>query len=377
MKKRILFMMPALPGGGAEKVCIDILKNFDYESYEVTLFLEYREGIYLDDVPEEVKVLALHPQNTIWFERLHRILRYFHCYTLFHKLVYKYMLLRLLKGVSFDTIVSFMEGSAVRFHSYITHKADENLSWVHIDLEQKHWSLDFFRNKKDELEAYKKMDEIVFVSKDVKRKFLKLYPISNDKCTVIYNLINKDVIRQFADQINVEKRKFTICMVGRLNRQKRYDRALSIAKYLKREGYDFDLWIIGEGNLEKAMKAMCNDYEIDDCVHFLGFQKNPYPYMKVADIYLNTSEAEGYPLVICEAMCLGLPIVATEISGAREILDHSEYGLLVSESEKDIYNGVKMLMDNPSLREKYRRVVLRRAEIFDVPTTMAQIYEIL
>ena len=56
MKKKVLFMMPALPGGGAEKVLIDILKNFDYASYEVTLFLEYKEGVYLNDVPEEVRI---------------------------------------------------------------------------------------------------------------------------------------------------------------------------------------------------------------------------------------------------------------------------------------------------------------------------------
>ena len=103
MKKNIMFMMPALPGGGAEKVLIDILKNFDYASYEVTLFLEYKEGVYLNDVPEEVRILALHSQNTIWFERFHRVLRIFHSYVLFHTLVYKYMFMKLLKGEQFDT----------------------------------------------------------------------------------------------------------------------------------------------------------------------------------------------------------------------------------------------------------------------------------
>ncbi len=99
--------------------------------------------------------------------------------------------------------------------------------------------------------------------------------------------------------------------------------------------------------------------------------------MKEADIYLNTSEAEGYPLVVCEALCLGLAIVATDISGASEILAGSEYGLLVSEKDEDIYKGVKRLMDDASLREKYRAKALQRAEMFDVPTTMAQIYKIL
>lgn len=66
-----------LAGRRSGKVLIDILKNFDYASYEVTLFLEYKEGVYLNDVPEEVRILALHSQNTIWFERFHRVLRIF------------------------------------------------------------------------------------------------------------------------------------------------------------------------------------------------------------------------------------------------------------------------------------------------------------
>lgn len=377
MKKKIMFMMPALSGGGAEKVLLDILKNFDYTSYEVTLFLEYKEGVYLNELPEEVKILALHKQNTIWFERLHRVLRVSHCYAFFHELVYKYMFLKLLKGERFDTIVSFMEGAAVKFHSYIISKADNNLSWVHIDLKQKHWSLDFFKNEKDEFETYKKMDKIVFVSEDVKRRFMELYTIKDDKCTVIYNLIDKNVIQRLAVSNNVVKRNFTICMVGRLNKQKRYDRALKVAKRLKSDGYDFDLWIIGEGNLEKSLKALSHEYGIDDCVHFLGFQKPSYPYMKEADIYLNTSEAEGYPLVVCEALCLGLAIVATDISGASEILTDSKYGLLVPEKDEDIYKGVKRLMDDVTLRENYRMKALQCAEMFDVPTTMSQIYKIL
>lgn len=377
MKKKILFIIPALSGGGAEKVLVDILKNFDYKVYTITLLLEYREGVYLNDIPNNIRVLALHRQNTIWFERLHRVLRALRCYSFFHELVYKHMLLKLLKEEYFDTIISFMEGSAVKFHSYVLNRSENNLSWVHIDLKVKHWSLDFFQNKTEEFEIYQKMDKIVFVSEDAKRKFLELYAIKPEKCKVLYNLIDKSLIQQLAISNNVVKKKFTICMVGRLNPQKRYDRALKVAKLLKNGEYAFDLCIIGEGNQKEALTTMSHEYEIDDCVHFMGFKKNPYPYMRNADIYLNTSEAEGYPLVICEALCLGLVIVATDISGASEILHSSEYGLLVSEKEEEIYNGLKRLMDDVNLRREYRAKALQRAETFDVHATMAQIYELL
>lgn len=377
MKKKILFIMPSLPGGGAEKVLIDILKNFDYRSYAVTLLLEFREGVYLNDVPEEVRVLSLHGQNTIWFERLHRVLRAVRGYAIFHAVVYRRMLLRRLKGERFDTIVSFMEGAALKFHSYITGKARRNLSWVHIDLKHKHWSLDFFRNAKDELAAYRKMDKIVFVSKDTKRNFTEIFPIRLEQCAVVYNLIDKQAIQHESMAFHVKKKKFTICMVGRLNKQKRYDRALLVARRLKEEGKDFELWILGDGMLAYELKSIASKYGVDNCVSFLGFQKNPYPYMKAADLYINTSEAEGFSLVTCEAFCLDLPVVATMTAGPTELLDNSQYGLLTDESEDAIYNAVRLLMEDSNLRNHYREKAQQRAAMFDVPATMEQIYKIL
>lgn len=377
MKKKILFIMPSLPGGGAEKVLIDILKNFDYQAYTVTLLLEFREGVYLNDVPEGVRILALHRQNTIWFERLHRVLRAMHGYAIYHALVYKRMLLRLLDGEHFDTIISFMEGAALKFHSYITDRAEHNLSWVHIDLKHKHWSLDFFHNAQDELEAYQKMDKIVFVSKDAEKNFSDLYSLSTKRRTIIYNLINRNSILSSSVSCPLAKTKFTICMVGRLNPQKRYDRALAVAKRLYEDGCDFELWILGEGNLETFLKETAQAYGIDKCVRFLGFKKPSYAYMRKADLFLNTSEAEGYPLVICEALCLGLAIVATGISGTSEILANSEYGLLTDEDEEAIYRNVKRMMSDEMLRNHYREKAIQRAAMFDVPTTMDQIYRIL
>lgn len=377
MKKKILFIMPALPGGGAEKVLIDILKNFDYRTYTVTLLLEFREGVYLNDVPKEVRILALHRQNTIWFERLHRMLRAMHRYAIYHAIVYKHSLLRLLGEERFDTIVSFMEGAALKFHSYITNKAECNLSWVHIDLKRKHWSLDFFHNPQDELEAYQRMDKIVFVSKDAKKHFLELYPLAAEKSTVIYNLIDRNAILLSSVSQPLDKTKFTICMVGRLNPQKRYDRALAVAKRLHEDGCDFELWILGEGYLKTSLRETVQALGIDEHIRFLGFQKPSYAYMRGADLFLNTSEAEGYPLVICEALCLGLAIVATNISGTSEMLSHSEYGVLTGEDEDSIYRSVKRMMRDETLRNHYREKAIQRAAMFDVPATMDQIYRIL
>lgn len=375
MKKKILFIIPSLTGGGTEKVLVDILQNLNFDQYEVSLFIEFAEGVYMNEIPSNVEVISLYMRHTIWHDRWFRLLRLLHIYTCYHSSVYKYLIRHLLRGKRFDTIVSFMEGSALKFHSYICHKSHNNISWVHIDIKKKHWTLDFFRCSEDEREAYLQMDKIVCVSEDVRHAFLDLYPSLADRSLVIYNPINRNKIIKEADRI--EKNRFTICMVGRLNQQKRYDRALAVAKMLHEDGCDFELWILGDGNLEVPLKQMTYTYGIEEHVRFLGFKKPSYGYMKTADIFLNTSEAEGYPLVICEALCLGLAIVATNISGTKEILAGSEYGLLTDETEEAIYCGIKRMMEDEGLRETYRKKALEHSSKFDIENTMSKIYQIL
>lgn len=375
--KKVLFIMPDLPSGGAEKLLIDVLRRIDNSRYQVSLLLEYRQGVYLNDIPSHVEVLSIHGENNIWRERLHRGLRILHCYGVFHSIVYRCLELVKLKGRSFDTIVSFMEGSAVKYHSYITHKAFRNISWVHIDFHRKHWSLEFFQNQDEEFAAYNKMDRVVFVSGEAQKGFMSVYQFDKSKCQVLYNLIDKTEIVRQANSLEVPKKKFTIVMVGRLNEQKRYDRALDAVRILKDGGLDFELWILGEGRLERELKDKCRDLDIDDYVKFLGFKKPSYAYMKVADLFLNTSEAEGYPLTICEALCLGLPIVATDITGAREILGDSRYGFLVNESPESIAAGLKELICDEVKRKSYAEAASDGSRQFDVELIMNKIYQII
>lgn len=368
--------MPAMLDGGAEKVLIDILKNFDYSKYDVSLLLETEDGPYIGDIPKQVRLMSIHKKN-LWIERLYRYLSMFGCKGLAYFFLCKLPLLLHLRGRHFDTIISFMEGMAVRMHSYIYDMADRNISWVHIDFKKKHWSLDFFSNEQEEYECYQKMDKIIFVSRDAKDRFKDIFKFDDNKFEVIYNLIDCDEIKKLANSKNVRKNKFTICMVGRLNLQKRYDRAFEVVCKLKENGYDFELWVIGSGELETELKEFVEVNEINDVVSFKGFVKPVYPYMKKADIFLNTSESEGYPLTLCEALCLGLPIVATNITGSNEILINSNAGILVEENIKSIYNGLKQMIDNKSFREECSANAVALSKKFNVQETMQRIYELI
>ena len=376
--KSLLFLMPSLPGAGAENVLIEILRHIDYTQYNVSLFLEYREGVYLQDVPDKVSIIALHGPNNLWFQRLHRRLVERGWYAPFHELVYRRMFLSLLRGKRYDTIISFMEGSAVKFHSYIFDKGKRNISWVHIDFQQKHWSLDFFRDAEDERQCYEKMDKIIFVSNDAKTGFDSLFHLSAEKYAVHYNIIDADRIRRLSQMCTAEqKNKFTICMLGHLNTQKRHDRAISVAKTLKELGYDFELWIIGDGELREKLENQIIEAGLQDVVKLKGFINPPYSMLAQADIFLNTSEAEGFSLVVAEAFCLGIPVVSTNVSGPRELLGDSEYGILTSQEEKDIASAVRTMMDNSLLRKHYSVMSLTRSQMFNVDASMSAFYKLL
>ena len=376
--KSVLFLMPSLPGAGAEKVLIEILRHIDYTQYNVSLFLEYREGVYLQDVPDKVSIIALHGPNNLWFQRLHRRLVERGWYAPFHELVYRRMFLSLLRGKRYDTIISFMEGGAVKFHSYIFDKGKRNISWVHIDFQQKHWSLDFFRDAEDERQCYEKMDKIIFVSNDAKAGFDSLFHLSAEKYAVHYNIIDADRIRRLSQMCTAEqKKRFTICMLGRLNTQKRHDRAISVAKTLKELGYDFELWIIGDGELRGKIEKQINEAGLHDVVKLKGFINPPYAMLAQADIFLNTSEAEGFSLVVAEAFCLGIPVVSTNVSGPRELLGDSEYGILTSQEEKDIVSAVRTMMDKSLVRKHYSVMSITRSQMFNVDASMSAFYKLL
>lgn len=371
--KKILIIMPSLKSGGAEKVLIDILNELSPSKFNISLLILYKEGVYLDKIPQYIKTIFIH-KTTFIFKVCRAIFTRLNMMYIFQIMNKK----RIKKAIDcqYDSIISFMEGESVVCHSWINGYSNNNITWVHIDLKKNHWSLKYFLNKKQEAECYSKMTKIVFVSEDAKKAFEDLYKIDTIK-TVIYNFIDKESIIEKSKIQLYKKEKFTICTVGRLHHQKRYDRLLHVAKRLLDEGYEIDFIILGIGPEERRIKAMSMNLRINNSVHFLGFQDNPYPYIKNSDIYLSTSESEGLPLVICEAMCLGIPIVATNITGHKELLGESLYGLIVNEDYDSIYHGLKKIIDNTNLRLYYTKKSQERSFLFNTQKTMNKIYEIV
>ena len=155
------------------------------------------------------------------------------------------------------------------------------------------------------------------------------------------------------------------------------DRVIRLAYQFKMEKIKVHFQIIGDGELKLELLALLNALDLEDIVEFIGFVNNPFPYIQNADMLLLSSGFEGFGLVVCEAMCLGIPVVSTKTAGPLEIIDNDKYGLLCNHDDESIYNAVKRMIEDDTLRLHYKEVGLQRAKDFSVENTLTQFDQLI
>ena len=120
---------------------------------------------------------------------------------------------------------------------------------------------------------------------------------------------------------------------------------------LKKEGYDVRWYCIGDGSSRKEYENMIKEYKLEKDFILVGSTPNPYPYIKEADIYVQTSRHEGYCLTLSEAKCLNKPIITTNFIGAYEQIEDNYNGLITNCNENEIYEAIKCLIKDKEKRE--------------------------
>lgn len=194
------------------------------------------------------------------------------------------------------------------------------------------------------------------ISKASYKDFIKVYPELENKIICTGNLINYNKIKMLSEQKNeLCKQKYTFVTIGRHDEQeKKLTRVIMATKKLKEAGYDFEVWFIGEGKDTQMYRELIKQEELEDNIKLLGIKKNPYPYFKVADAILLTSDYEGYPVVFQEAFVLNKPIITTDVSDAKtDIKD--KFGIVTNSNEiEDIYIAMKQFVENGYIiKEKF------------------------
>jgi len=191
-------------------------------------------------------------------------------------------------------------------------------------------------------------------SKSLLESETKIFP----RVEVYYNGFNPRIEsaknKTIIDKLQkLKKEYFIVGVVARIEIQKRIDYALNILKELKRFKKKVFFVFFGDGPLDKEMVQLSNDLGISDQLKFFGYVESAKDYIQYFDTLLFTSDWEGLPLTMWEAMAAGIPIISTDVGGIKEILEKEKCGLIYPKGDTDrAIKSIIELMDNNSYGKK-------------------------
>ncbi len=300
--QRIAFFQDNLDVGGIQKSLMNLLRNFDYDNFQVDLYLSDKKSFWEADFPEQL--------NIKYLKHLPRICSFIPFDTA-----------RKLVKLDFGDCEEY--DLAIDFNSYqfscalgaLTVPAKRRVMWIHNNVEvklQNEWRYRvLWYNFKDKFKYY---DQFVAVSKGVIEPFQECSGIYDKKYAVIQNTIDTGEIYSKAavhTDFAPDRDKLNFVAIGRLCHQKAYDIMLDVFNKASAGRDDMHLYIIGDGEKRLMLEYKRDSLGLTDKVTFLGQMTNPFQIMDKMDAFISTSRYEGQPLNIMEAKALGLPLYCT------------------------------------------------------------------
>ncbi|WP_374724693.1 glycosyltransferase [Calidifontibacillus erzurumensis] len=365
MKKiKILFFIYQLGGGGAARTLLNIINNLDRSKYSPVMVTLDFNGSYEPELKNDVIFIKLPTK------RLSRSV---------------FKLAEIIRNEKVDIVFSTIPRVntiailATKFSftkaKSVIREADNLGGSLRTNLQLLGFGM-----------IYKFSSQIVSLSEGVKENLVKRYKVKPADIKVIYNPVDLQNIKRKLEygQINPEHKKFfdtedkVIITAGRLVKQK--DQKTLIKAFSKVNSHlKSRLIILGEGPLKEELMKETIKLNVQDRVHFVGFQENPYVYFKHADLFVLSSIHEGFSHVIAEALATGVPVVSTNCkSGPAEVLDHGRYGQLCEVgNEEELANKMLHIL---SLDQKRLAEIIhhgqKRAQDFDAQSIVKQYEEL-
>ncbi|MDO8577333.1 MAG: glycosyltransferase [Candidatus Wildermuthbacteria bacterium] len=232
---------------------------------------------------------------------------------------------------------------------------------------------------------------IISVSQFAAKEAVEKFGVPKEKIRVLHNPVNIDKIRRLSQEpIDSYQEVFehpVVITMGRITKQKGQQYLLKAFKLVKESISSAKLVILGSGELQTSLLQLAKDLGIERDVHFLGWQKNPFPFLARSKVFALSSLWEGLPDVLLEAMASGLPIISTDCkSGPREILAPStdsaketrdievgEYGILVPVAQEQMLSeAIVRVLSNASFAAELGEKARKRAEDFRVEKIIKQ-----
>jgi glycosyltransferase involved in cell wall biosynthesis len=341
---KLVFVLPSLHGGGAERAAVKILNGLVPHGLDLTLYLFAREGAYVGEVSPRVRVVAPPGRRG----RAGRISA----------------LRRFLAGERFDAVVSFLSHftvfAAVRSSGVSSKYVISQQTPLSAFLEDAdyHWRKPLHRRLFTAVAraVYPRADLVTATSRGVSDDLVRCYGVQPERVEVVHNPVDvEDVAQKAAEPLDhalAPDGRPTILTAGRLADAKNLPLLVESLKLLSSR-VEFRAWVLGQGELEGSLRHHLEAVGLTDRVQLLGFQDNPWKFMAAANVFVLTSRYEGFGNVLIEAMASGAPVVATASFGTREILRHGDTGLLVERHQPDaVASALEHVLTDRTLRDR-------------------------
>lgn len=367
--KKIIIVNNNMQVGGVQKALYNLLWSI-HDRYEVTLYLFSRTGDYAHRLPPDVHVvtcgslmrcLGVSQGECRGADRLIRgVLA--GLTKIFGRDRVMPLLLASQKTLPehYDCAIAYLHnGRASNFYGGVQDfvlakiRAGKKAAFLHCD----YANCDSNYGGNNALLA--RFDVIAACSDGCRRALISVLPELAEKTVTVRNCHRFDEVRAMAaaDPVIYDAAAPNVLMVARLAHEKGVDRALEACAHCARQGVPFNLHLVGGGPMEQKLRAQTAALGIEERVRFYGQQANPYRYMTNADLLLMASSHEAAPMVIEEARALGLPVLTTETTSAREMVLDTGCGWVCENDTRAVCDSLLTVLSGGAVPEKRRNIM--------------------
>ena len=363
--KKILFLIHDLGQGGAEKVLVNLVNNMDRTKFDISVTVLFGGGVNEQFLRPDIHFRAVFPREVPGNSKL-------------LKLLTPRQLHRLCVREHYDMEVSYLEGPSARVVSGCEDPDTKLVSWIHVEQHTMKKLAGSFRSEREARACYDRFDRTVCVSQYVHDDFCRILDFQKP-CRVLYNTVESRKILELsaADAPKLKPEDgVRLVAVGSLKLSKGYDRMLRIVRQLRDAQYPVHLYILGIGPLQQQLEQYIEQENLRDAVTLLGYDTNPYKYVRRCHLFICASRAEGFSTAATEALIVGTPVCTVEVSGMKEMLgEHNEWGIVTENDEKALCQGIRRLLDDPALLAHYKEKAAQRGKTFSTEHTVRAVEE--
>ncbi len=367
---KIFIVIQNMNMGGVQRALKSFCEELVKRNVEIELcILENKENaLLISEIPKEIKIkfvpklssricliMNTNKKNVfckygvggIFFKLIFGLLWKMNC----EKLVALLLFNKVYKEINADVMCTY-DGKPFLPDAFVRNYGGNirKIAWLHND-----YSI-FKINKAKTIRLYYSFDKILCVSKNVLNSFLKVCSDINEKALVLKNCYSVDnILKKSFEQSPFEQNgKFKFLTVCRMyNQSKRIDRLLQAIRFVVDSGKDnFEFYLVGDGPDLQTSIQLSIDLEISRYCHFEGRKENPYPYYRNADVFVLSSDYEGAPIVVDEALICGTPVISTDFESIFEQVEDGDNGIIVDKTPEALGKAMILVMSNVELLKR-------------------------